>query len=555
MGLDKRSNSGCLCREGIKMIRISQIKLSAFVPESEVLLRLKEKAAKKLKTNIDTILEIKIDKRSLDARIKDNILYVYTVDVMVKNEKTVSLKDKDICVFEPQEYHFPYKNDKEPEFRPVIVGFGPAGIFCAYMLAQAGFAPIVLERGKRVEERTVDVEEFWAKGKLLTDSNVSFGEGGAGTFSDGKLNTAVKDKKGRNREVLRLFVKYGAPESILYDNKPHIGTDVLMKVVANLRNAIIEMGGDIYYETKADSFIAENGEIASVKAGKHIFNSKAVAIAIGHSARDTFEILNKCNVSMTPKAFAVGMRVMHSQDMIDKDRYGVDNSDKKLPVSDYKLTYTSQNGRGVYSFCMCPGGYVVNASSREQRTAVNGMSYHDRNSSVANSAIVVQVTPDDYKDKSVLGGVAFQEELERKAYEAGDGKIPVQRYGDFRHKVNASFESKGLTDSVIACKGETKSADLTGIMPQACNAAFVEGMEHFGKIIKEFNDGNVMLAGIESRTSSPVRIERDENGISVSVNGLFPCGEGAGYAGGITSAAMDGIYIAECMAEYILNNY
>lgn len=534
------------------MVRVNQIKVSAFTSLGEVDGILRKKVLKKLNIDNEQISSISVFRRSLDARKKDDLNYVYTLDVVVKNEKKIKTRDKDISFIDERNYSFGYVNEKQAIKRPIIVGFGPAGLFCAYMLSKAGFKPIIFERGKTVEERTNAVKDFWENGRLLPNCNVQFGEGGAGTFSDGKLNTLVKDRFGRNREVLRVFVEYGAPTNILYDNKPHIGTDILSLVVSNIRNAILQYGATIHYESCVTDLVVENNVIKGVIANGQMYESDEVVLAIGHSARDTFERLHELGIHMTPKAFAVGMRVMHPQNMIDANQYGENNLEKGLPAADYKLTHTASNGRGVYSFCMCPGGHVVNASSEEGKLAVNGMSYHARDSKDANSAIVVQVTPDDYPGDDVLCGMRFQRDLEEKAFKAGNGKIPLQRYGDFRHSINSNLLPDGNLDVVPICKGEYAFSDLTDILPKACNEAFVEGMERFGQIIKGFNDGNAILAGVESRTSSPVRIERDDNGVS-SLKGLFPCGEGAGYAGGITSAAMDGIYIAECVGAAICN--
>ncbi|MCR5799542.1 MAG: FAD-dependent oxidoreductase [Lachnospiraceae bacterium] len=525
------------------MYRINQIKISAFcenVPEA-----LASAISKKYKTKVKAD-SLTIIRRSLDARDKNDIKYVYSVDINI-SKGGLKYKDNNVTEEKNTEYVFPYKNKGGNFKRPVIVGFGPAGMFCAYMLAKAGFRPIVLERGKRVEERKKDVENFF-KNNILLPSNVQFGEGGAGTFSDGKLNTAIKDRYGRNHEVLKTFVRFGAKEEIIYDNKPHVGTDVLEQIVRGIREAVIENGGEIHYESKADALLIQNGCITGVKAGDKAFDTDKVVLCIGHSARDTFGMLRSSGVKMSPKAFAIGLRIMHPQHMIDADRYGEENVGR-LPVADYKLTCKAGD-RGVYSFCMCPGGYVINASSEKHMTCVNGMSYSGRDSGVANSAILVQVTPDDFGNDDVLAGVEFQRKLERAAYDLADGMIPLQKYGDFRFRVTGETGTYDIKEFEPACKGLFKFADLSGIMPKVCNESLVEGMEHFGKIIKGFNDGNAILAGVESRTSSPVRIERDEKGES-EIKGLYPCGEGAGYAGGIASAAMDGIFIAETVAEAI----
>lgn len=534
------------------MIRINQIKISAYTPVDNIDNVICKRVVKKLNVTSDRIENISIYRKSLDARKKDDISFVYTVDVRIKNENKLRVKDKDITFITDKPYKFEYKNTNPEVNRPIIIGLGPAGLFCAYMLAKAGFKPIIFERGKTVEERQKDVEEFWNNGKLIKDSNVQFGEGGAGTFSDGKLNTLVKDKFGRNREVLKILTMFGAPSNIMYDSKPHIGTDVLSNVVANMRNEILALGATINYDTKVEDFIVEDSCVKGIIANEIRYYSDNIVLAIGHSARDTFECLYKRGIPMTPKAFAIGLRVMHPQNIININQYGADNQGKGLPTADYKLTYTASNGRGVYSFCMCPGGFVVNASSEENRLVVNGMSYHDRDSADANSAIVVQVTPEDYDGEDSLSGLRFQRHIEEKAFKAASGLIPLQRYGDFRHIVKPELSSEGDIFVEPLCKGGYSFGDLTEIMPNAVNKAFVEGMERFGHIIDGFNDGNVLLAGVESRTSSPVRIERNNTGESIFC-GLYPCGEGAGYAGGITSAAMDGIFIAECVASSICN--
>lgn len=534
------------------MIRVSQIKVGVDIPKEQHLEIIRKKAAKKLRLDVEAISDMSIFRRSIDARKNRDICFVYSVDINLSDEDRIHTKDPDISKISVRRYSFPYSCATEitQDRRPVIIGLGPAGLFCAYMLAKAGFRPIVFERGKCIEDRTKDVENFWEGDELDTSSNVQFGEGGAGAFSDGKLNTLIKDKNGVNKEVLRIFVDHGADEEVLYDNKPHIGTDRLKEVVKNIRESILSYGGEIHYQTCIDRFEYDDNGIKAVYAGDREFKAYNVVLAIGHSARDTFKILKDGQIPMEPKAFAVGFRVMHPQHIIDKNQYGEACDLYELPVASYKLTYQSKE-RGVYSFCMCPGGYVVNASSEQLMTAVNGMSYHDRGSGVANSAVVVQVNPDDYDGDDVLCGLKFQRELEKRAYECGGGKIPVQRYGDFKKSVTGKDDTTRKLSIEPECKGGYEYCELNGIMPQALNECFIEGMEDFGHKIKDFNDGNTIMAGIESRTSSPVRIIRDSKGMS-KIAGLFPCGEGAGYAGGITSAAMDGIYIAERIAARIM---
>ncbi len=407
----------------------------------------------------------------------------------------------------------------------------------------------MLERGKCVEERQKDVETFWKTGFLDPQSNVQFGEGGAGTFSDGKLNTLVKDKFGRCREVLQLFASMGAPSDILYKQKPHVGTDLLMDMVKNIRTEIEKEGGCVRFQSQVtDIEIKDNKVCAVVVNDAERIETNHVVLAIGHSARDTFYLLNKKGLEMHPKAFAVGYRVQHLQDKIDVSQYGAQTEETlvKLGAAPYKLTAKTSSGRGVYSFCMCPGGFVVNASSEPNMLAVNGMSYHARDSRIANSAIIISVTPEDYSDKSPLGGVEFQRELEREAFLCANGKVPVQTLEDFKNNVPTS----GTKDLPIAVKGQFGGSNLRGILTREMEDAFLEGMSQFGKSISGFDAGDTVLAGMESRTSSPVKIVRDDTG-QASFGGIYPCGEGAGYAGGITSAAMDGLLIAEKIAERI----
>lgn len=531
------------------MLRVNQLKIPVNVDDSKIDELLRKKAAAKIGVSPESITSLNIFKRSIDAR--HDIQYVYTLDIELKNENKVRI-NKDVSFIDAKKYSFEYTATPDSD-RPVIIGMGPAGLFCGLMLAQAGFKPILLERGKDIIARTADVEEFWNNGRLLRDSNVQFGEGGAGAFSDGKLNTVVKDKSGKNRKVLEIFVDHGACSDILYDNKPHIGTDVLVEVVRSIREEIISLGGEVRFNSQVTDFFIENNQVKAIKIGDEMLECSNVVLAIGHSARDTFEVLFNRNINMEPKPFAVGFRVSHPQRIIDAEMYGDNYEDYGLPAAPYKVTYNAEDKRGVYSFCMCPGGYVVNASSEEGMLAVNGMSYHDRGSGVANSAIVVSVTPEDYGGSGPLRGMHFQRELERKAYELGKGKIPVQKYGDFKSKINTKLEHHVLYEAAEAFKGDFTYCDLTGILDPKLNTDIVMGMEHFGKIIRGFNDDNALLAGIESRTSSPVRISRSPEGQS-EVKGLFPCGEGAGYAGGITSAAIDGIFIAECVAKNILNS-
>ena len=537
------------------MIRINQVKL----PVEHTSDALHKKVQELL--NYKGPMDVEIVKRSLDARKKPQLFYVYMVDVTVpEKEENKLLKrchSNQIQKIEPVKYEFPVKHYEGTE-HPVIVGMGPAGLFCGYVLAKAGFRPILLERGKCVEERSRDVEAFWETGRLNTESNVQFGEGGAGTFSDGKLNTLIKDKYGRNKEVLRIFVKHGAPEEILYDYKPHIGTDILKEIVRSMREEILALGGEVRFETKVTDLRIADGRIKGlVLNGEEELPAEHVVLALGHSARDTFSMLFNQKVAMEAKPFAIGMRVEHPQELINLSQYGKKEAGA-LGNAIYKLTAETSEKRGVYTFCMCPGGYVVNASSEERRLAVNGMSYSGRNSANANSAVIITIIPEDYGDsKDPLSGVAFQRKLEEKAYQIGNGKVPVERYGSFKRAILRTkaqeapdgAEIIGMEKFTPCIKGQWTEAPVHEILPDALNRAFVEGMEAFGRKIRGFNGDEVFVEGIESRTSSPVRILRNESAQSISAEGLYPCGEGAGYAGGITSAAMDGIFVAEQLAR------
>ncbi|NDO50515.1 FAD-dependent oxidoreductase [Lachnospiraceae bacterium MD335] len=537
------------------MIAVNQLKTEirfeddrAVAMDTELL---QKRAAKLLGVEAAQIRETVLLKHSIDARKKPQLFHVYTLGICLRDkrqeEKIVKrCRNANITMYVQKPYVFPKSGATPLQEPPVIIGTGPAGLFCGYLLAKHGYRPVLLERGDDVDTRTKAVEAFWNGARLDTESNVQFGEGGAGTFSDGKLNTLVKDKNGRNREVLRIFAECGAPRDILYESKPHIGTDILRNVVVNMRKFIIEHGGSVRFRAKVTGLEIQNGVLAGIKINDtDVIKTGNAVLAIGHSARDTFAYLERIGVSMEAKAFAVGMRVEHPQELINACMYGAEHG-SALPAASYKLTAQTSTGRGVYSFCMCPGGYVVNASSEEGRLAINGMSYSDRGSRNANSAIIVQVTPDDYGSNGPLAGVAFQRRLEERAYALGKGKIPVQYYGDY--VTNAV--SCGKDNSLKPCiKGEYMFSNLRGLLPKPCEEAFMEGMEQFDRTIKGYARGDAVLSGIESRTSSPVRIHRDADLQSPSVRGLYPCGEGAGYAGGITSAAMDGILVAEMIAK------
>lgn len=539
-----------MLRKADKMLRITQLKLA--LPHGEA--QIKAAIKKALHLNADSF-SYKIKKESIDARKKPKLYTVYTVDVKLFcgiSEKKVlqGCKNKNVAAVKEKKYSFPKSGEKELRHRPVIVGMGPAGLFCGLMLARAGYKPIILERGQDVKTRQEDVERFWAGGQLNPESNVQFGEGGAGTFSDGKLNTLVKDTSGRNVKVLEEFVKAGAPEHILYKNKPHIGTNVLKTIVEHMRQEMLSYGAQVRFGAKVTDICIKKGrqDAAGELEGliinqKELLKTDVAVFAIGHSARDTFSMLHEKKISMQAKAFAVGVRVEHPQAQINLSQYGVEKAEY-LEAAAYKLTAKAKDDRGVYSFCMCPGGYVVNASSEEGFLAVNGMSYSDRAGSNANSALVVTVGPEDFPSKDALSGIAFQRELEKAAFLEGKGKIPIQLYKDFKEN-RASTAYEGVEPQM---KGQYCFANLRAVFPDYIGKALEDGMEQFGQKIKGFDREDCLFSGVESRTSSPVRIERGAQ-FECAVKGLYPCGEGAGYAGGITSAGMDGIKVAEAIAK------
>ena len=528
-------------QENQSMIKINQLKL----PIDHKWEDLEKKVCKLLQIPANKLQGIELLKRSLDAR-KTPLMYNYQLGVFADGEEKIvkKLKNKDVSLGKLIKYRFPNMGEEPLTKRPVIIGAGPAGLFCAYMLAKAGFSPILLERGEAVEERQKKVDHFWETGELDTQSNVQFGEGGAGTFSDGKLNTLVKDNHGRSRYVLKTFVEFGAEDDILYESKPHIGTDILIDVVRNMRNEIINLGGEIRFNSQVTDLRMEAGEISALQVNEQDwFETSAAVLAIGHSARDTFQMLLERNVPMRSKAFAVGVRMEHPQTLINENQYGLNYPDS-LPAAAYKLTRKVADDRGVYSFCMCPGGYVVNASSEEGMTAVNGMSYHARAGENANSAMIISVRPEDFGSDDALAGVEFQRKLEKAAYREGKGKIPVQLFGDFcKNRV-----SEQLGEIKPNTKGTWFFGNVRSIFPENLSAGLEEGIKGCEKLIPGFAREDALLLGVESRTSSPVRIERDNDTFESAIGGLYPCGEGAGYAGGIMSAAMDGIKVAEAIA-------
>lgn len=518
------------------MLRVNQLKL----PVGHTKEDLHSKLLKFLRLKDKDLKKYSVVKRSLDARKKPELFYVYTVDITVKDENRVlrQMHGK-IQKITEKRYELPPRGSRKMKNRPVIVGSGPAGLFCAYLLAKEGYRPLVIERGATVRERKEDVEQFWKTGVLKPDSNVQFGEGGAGTFSDGKLNTLVKDHLGRNRFVLETFVKFGAEENILWEQKPHIGTDILISVVENMRKEIIHLGGEFRFHTQLTDLMPEKKAV--LLNGDELLQTDVLVLAVGHSARDTFSMLDERGIEMEPKSFAVGVRVEHPQSLIDRNMYGRER--KSLPAASYKLSEKLENGRGVYTFCMCPGGYVVNASSEKGMLAVNGMSYHDRAGENANSAVIVTVSPEDFGGEGPLAGVSFQRKLEKRAWEEGKGSVPVQRYEDYCED-RLTVQLGAVRPAV---KGGYKFGNVRRIFPEKIAESIEEGIRRMNRKIPGFSDPDVILSGVESRTSSPVRIRREKDYTSVSADWIYPCGEGAGYAGGITSAAMDGMKVAEAV--------
>ncbi len=515
------------------------------------------------------IKDYSIYKRSLDSRNKNDIHFVISLLVELKDEKKEhqilrSVHNKNITLTDYAKYKFPYtKSDfknllthtadesSTAASGPVVVGSGPSGYFAALYLAEAGLKPILIERGFDVDTRSSDVDRFWETGQLNSESNVSFGEGGAGTFSDGKLNTGNKDKGGYIKAVLETFHRFGAPENITYDAKPHIGTEVLKTILKNIRMAVINNGGDIRFGHKLTGITKQdNGFLLDVENSEGTINlyTDNLILAIGHSARDTMELLLNLGLKMEQKPYAIGIRVEHKREMIDKAMYG--EAASKLPAADYKLTYHASNGRPVFSFCMCPGGYVVNASSEDGHLVINGMSYSKRDGINSNSAVIVGITPEDFAGDSPRDAISFQEKLEKDFYTACNGSIPVQLLKDFKeHK-----ETSKLGEIIPQIKGKYRLSEISHLLPGYVTDAISESFESFGRTIPGYDRDDTVLSGIESRTSSPVRIVRDSEMMAEGFPGIFPVGEGAGYAGGITSAAADGIKAAEAVCRRIKDN-
>ncbi len=517
------------------MLRLENIKIREDLSEDDIV----KEACRKYRLDYKDVEKYSIYKKSIDARNKEDIFYNYTIDVKYTGKKEY----KNIKVINKENFDIDIKVKRTSTVRPVIIGAGPAGLFCALILVNNGIKPIIIEQGKKVEDRKKDVDEFQKNGKLNPNSNVQFGEGGAGTFSDGKLTTGINNSL--CRIVLNEFVRFGAPEQIMYINKPHIGTDNLIRVIANMRNYIIKQGGEFLFEEKVIDFNIESQMIKSIiyqnKDGKKntIYTDTAV-LAIGHSARDTFEKLYEKGLDMEKKNFSVGLRIEHKQEMINKSQYG-DKTKLNLPPAEYKLAYHGNDGRSCYTFCMCPGGSVIASSSGENEIVTNGMSNFARDGENANSAILVNITPDDFKGDSPLEGIYFQKDLEEKAFILG-GKnyfAPIQTVGDF---LNNNKTTK-LGKVKPTYKPGVTFSNLQEILPDFVNKTLKEGLLDFDKKIKGFAMPDSILTGVETRSSSPVRITRNDNCMS-NIEGIYPCGEGAGYAGGIMTAAVDGIKCA-----------
>lgn len=513
---------------------INNIRLDLVADELELI----KKVAKKLSVKEQDILFFRIIKESIDARRKNNITFVYSVVVEIQGK--IRVTDIDIKELEEKKDETVISGHKKIINRPVIVGMGPCGLFTGLFLAEAGYKPLLIERGEDVNKRTQRVEDFWKNGKLSTESNVQFGEGGAGTFSDGKLTTRINDKE--CDRVLEILHECGAPEDILYKAKPHIGSDKLPVVVENIREKIKSLGGDVLFDTKLTDIEIINGEIASITTnGSNKIETNVVVLAIGHSSRDTFELLSLKGVAMIAKSFSIGVRVEHPQELINKAQYGESYKNPKLFAADYGLFQKIKN-RTAYSFCMCPGGLVVASASEENTIVTNGMSEFQRNRENANSAFVVSVEPLDFESNKPLAGVEFQRKYEKLAFQLGGGRYaaPIQRLGDFLK----GQKSQRIGIVKPSYTGETSLEDLNKCMPQYVGDTLKVAIGHFERKLKGFGMEDAILTGMETRTSSPVRILRDASFQSINVEGLFPAGEGAGYAGGITSAAVDGIKIA-----------
>jgi len=533
------------------MLRITELKLPLDHPESMI----KTAILDRLGLSAEHLVNYRIFRRGIDARNRDSIFLIYTIDVEADDEQAILMRLRDdphIALTPDTTYRFVAHAPKDLPSRPVVIGTGPCGLFAALILAQMGFRPILLERGKEVRERTKDTFGLWRKSVFNPESNVQFGEGGAGTFSDGKLHTQIKDPNHYGRKVLTEFVKAGAPAEILYLSKPHIGTFKLVSMVEQIRATIESLGGEIRFQSRVDDIDIDNGQVRGVVlANGETIRCDHVVLAVGHSARDTFKMLYDRGVYIEAKPFSIGFRIEHPQSLIDTCRFGKNAGHPLLGAADYKLVHHCRNGRSVYSFCMCPGGTVVAATSETGHVVTNGMSQYSRNERNANSGIVVGITPDDYPGHP-LAGIEFQRRLEAHAFELG-GKTyeaPGQLVGDFlakRPSVALGSVQPSYTPGVHLC-------DLSSALPDYSIEAIREAIPAFDKKIKGFAMHDAVLTGVETRTSSPVRIKRNADYQSLNTRGLYPAGEGAGYAGGILSAAVDGIKVAEALALEMVRN-
>ena len=533
------------------MLRLTEVKLGLNHREDE----LKAEILRTLGIPEPELLGYRMHRRGYDARQSGEVLFVYTLDIEIKDEAALLKRfhgSRHIAPTPDETYRYPVQAPTNFKARPVVIGTGPCGIFAGLSLARMGFKPIILERGKSVRERTKDVWDFWREGHLNPESNVQFGEGGAGTFSDGKLHTGIKDRGHHMRQILKDFVEAGAPEEILYISKPHIGTLRLVKVVEKLREMIIELGGEIRFESHVTDIAIENGTVRGITlANGELISADHVVLAVGHSARDTFEMLHRRGIHIEPKPFSIGFRIEHPQQMIDVCRLGKHAGNPVLGAADYKLVHHCQNGRDVYSFCMCPGGQVVAAASEEGRVVTNGMSHYSRNERNANAGIVVGITAADFGGNHPLAGITLQRQLEERAFQLGGANYnaPAQLVGDFL----AGRASTGPGSVIPSYTPGVTWTDLGQALPDYAIAALREAIPAFDKTLKGFAMNDAVLTAVETRTSSPIRIARNENFESVNTQGLYPAGEGAGFAGGIISAAVDGMKVAEAVAHKIAN--
>lgn len=535
------------------MLRITDIKL----PLDHQDLDLNRAVLDKIGCQAEQLKTVSVFKRGFDARNKNAIQLIYTLDIDVNDQDVILARFKDdprVKISPDTNYQYVAHAPENLQSRPVVVGLGPCGLFAGLLLAQMGFKPIILERGKEVRQRTKDTFGFWRKKPLDPESNVQFGEGGAGTFSDGKLYSQVKDRKHYGRKVLSEFVAAGAPDEIMYVSKPHIGTFKLVAMVERMRADIIALGGEICFSTRVDDVDISNGQLKglTLSTGEELA-CEHVVLAVGHSARDTFEMLYERDVYIEAKPFSIGFRIEHEQSMIDECRFGPSAGHPILGAADYKLVHHCNNGRTVYSFCMCPGGTVVAAASEPGRVVTNGMSQYSRHERNANSAIVVGITPEQDFPGHPLAGIALQRQLEEQAYTLGGGtyEAPAQLIGDFM-QAKSSTELGEVKPSYTP---GVKLTDLSNVLPDYAIAAIREAIPAFDRQIKGFAKKDGLLTGVETRTSSPISIKRGTDYQSVNVKGLYPAGEGAGYAGGILSAAIDGIKVAEAVALSMLAKY